>query len=109
LPDKNFSLAELKRTMLAFDLNRNGLIEEHEFIKVFEDARKSNVTIIESPKKDPSLDEERKKQLPLKGRASKNPISEAEVTALVSALEARINLKKFFGELNLGTDGEISI
>ena len=109
LPEKNFSLAELKRTMMAFDINRNGLIEEEEFIRTFEDARKSNVTIIESPKKDSGLDQERKKQLPTKGRADKNRASEAEVTALVAALEARINLKKFFGELSLGGDGEIPI
>jgi Ca2+-binding EF-hand superfamily protein len=44
-------LAELKKIMMAFDQNRNGIIEKEEFIQVFENARNSTVTIIESPQK----------------------------------------------------------
>ena len=39
LPDDQFTPADLKMTMLAFDTNRNGLIEQEEFIQAFEDAR----------------------------------------------------------------------
>ena len=39
LPDEAFSPADLKMTMLAFDTNRNGMIEQDEFIHVIEDAR----------------------------------------------------------------------
>jgi Ca2+-binding EF-hand superfamily protein len=51
LPDNVLSLADLKKIMMAFDLNRNGMIEEEEFITLFERARNANVTIIESPMK----------------------------------------------------------
>jgi Ca2+-binding EF-hand superfamily protein len=36
LPDDTISLADLKKIMLAFDANKNGLIEEQEFISLFE-------------------------------------------------------------------------
>ena len=50
-PDSALSLADLKKIMMAFDVNRNGCIEEQEFISLIEQARNSNVTIIESPVK----------------------------------------------------------
>lgn len=34
LPEESLSLADLKKIMLAFDVNRNGLIEEDEFIEL---------------------------------------------------------------------------
>jgi len=37
--------------MMAFDRNRNGLIEEDEFITLIEKARNSNLTVIDSPMK----------------------------------------------------------
>lgn len=54
--------------MLAFDVNRNGLIEESEFIKAFEDARNATVVYIESPSKvdNSRVDENRRSKLPLK-------------------------------------------
>jgi len=35
LPNETVTLAELKKIALCFDLNRNGLIEEDEFIEIF--------------------------------------------------------------------------
>jgi Ca2+-binding EF-hand superfamily protein len=49
IPDSALNLADLKKIMMAFDTNKNGLIEEAEFINLIERARNSNVTIIESP------------------------------------------------------------
>ena len=43
LPNEQFSGADLKMTMIAFDSNRNGLIEQEEFIRAFEDARNAGM------------------------------------------------------------------
>lgn len=49
IPDEVLTLAELKKIMMAIDVNRNGLIEEHEFIQCFEKARNTKVIVMESP------------------------------------------------------------
>ena len=51
IPQETLSLVELKKVMMAFDRNRNGLIEEDEFITLIEKARNSNLTVIDSPMK----------------------------------------------------------
>lgn len=51
IPEDMLTLSELKKIMMAFDQNRNGLIEEEEFISIFEKARNASVTVIESPQK----------------------------------------------------------
>lgn len=51
IPEETLSLGDLKKIMLAFDKNKNGLIEEQEFIDMISEARNANVTIIESPTK----------------------------------------------------------
>ena len=43
LPEEGFSAADLKMTMLAFDTNRNGRIEQEEFINAIEDARNAGL------------------------------------------------------------------
>lgn len=43
LPDSSVTPADLKMTMIAFDANRNGRIEQQEFINTFEIARKQNL------------------------------------------------------------------
>jgi hypothetical protein len=57
--------------MMAIDQNRNGLIEESEFISAFENARNANVVMIESPAKSSRIqnsqfDDDRRRQLPTK-------------------------------------------
>lgn len=49
LPDSSISLAEIKKIMMAFDVSRNGLIEEQEYIDVLENARNANVTMVDTP------------------------------------------------------------
>lgn len=39
IPEEAISLVELKNVMMALDLDKNGLIEEHEFIRVLESVR----------------------------------------------------------------------
>lgn len=51
IPDDTLSLIELKKVMMAFDKNRNGMIEEKEFIEVIEKARNSSITVVDSPAK----------------------------------------------------------
>lgn len=70
IPEDSLSLIELKKIMQAFDKNNNGLIEEEEFISLIENARNSNVTIIESPSKSGRRDDytDRRGILPLKNR-----------------------------------------
>ena len=41
LPEGSFSSADVKMTFIAFDKNRNGLIDENEFISCITDARES--------------------------------------------------------------------
>ena len=43
LPPDTFTAADLKMAMLTFDKNRNGLIEQEEFIQAFEAARGSGL------------------------------------------------------------------
>ena len=64
-------MVDLKKIMMAFDTNRNGLIEEQEFIQLIEKARNASVTIVESPQKNRVIREEpfpqdRRKKLPVK-------------------------------------------
>lgn len=48
IPEEALNLVELKKIMIAFDRNNNGLIEESEFIELIEKARNSNLTIVEN-------------------------------------------------------------
>ena len=41
LPEESITPADIKMTMIAFDVNRNGSIDEDEFIKCIEKARES--------------------------------------------------------------------
>ena len=68
VPEDVLTLNDLKQIMLAFDKNRNGLIEEEEFIKAFEDARNLTVVFMESPSKTEVLrvDDGRRSKLPLR-------------------------------------------
>ena len=43
LPPETFTAADLKMAMLTFDKNKNGLIEQEEFIQAFEAARGSGL------------------------------------------------------------------
>ena len=50
--------------------------------------------------------------MPLKGQEEPvnnegSVVDEAKLVDAVASIEGRINLKKFFGELSLGADGEI--
>lgn len=49
IPEESMPLIDLKKVMMAFDQNRNGFIEENEFISLIEKARNQNVVFIESP------------------------------------------------------------
>ena len=42
LPDHAYTPADFKMTMLAFDSNRNGSIDEQEFIKAITEARENS-------------------------------------------------------------------
>lgn len=71
IPDDSLSLIDLKKVMMAFDLNKNGCIEESEFISMIEQARNFNVTYLESPAKSASgaaLSNDRRGALPLKNQ-----------------------------------------
>ena len=50
LPDSSVTPADLKMTMIAFDANRNGRIEQQEFIDTFAIARQQNMTSASSRK-----------------------------------------------------------
>ena len=43
LPNDTFSPADIKMTMIAFDKNRNGMIDENEFISAITQARETQV------------------------------------------------------------------
>ena len=51
VPEGQMSLVELNKVMMAFDTNKNGTVEESEFISLIEKARNSTVTIIETTQK----------------------------------------------------------
>ena len=63
--------------MMALDVNRNGTIEEEEFITMIEKARNSTVTVIEAAKPSRILSDEaaleRKAKLPLKENVGDKP------------------------------------
>lgn len=69
VPDETLSLLDLKKIMMAFDQNKNGMIEENEFISMIEKARNYNVTYLESPNKgsnQSTINNDRRGALPLK-------------------------------------------
>lgn len=90
VPEEALSLNDLKQIMLAFDSNKNGLIEEDEFIKAFERARDLTVVYLESPQKVEKLrvDNDRREKLPLKSSQVKETtgaagISEQQVKSII--------------------------
>ena len=99
VPDEDLSLADLKNVCKAIDVNGNGVIEEEEFIKVFADARKQNVTVIEG------------EQQRTKVKIIEKPDTEEslDVQSMTRRLEAKMNVKKFFGKLLITEEGNVII
>lgn len=77
ISDETISLIDLKKIMMALDVNRNGTIEEEEFITMIEKARNSTVTVIEAAKPSRIISDEaaleRKAKLPLKENVGDKP------------------------------------
>lgn len=72
IPEEAISLVELKNVMMALDLDRNGLIEEHEFIRVLDSVRDFSGSDIAqnlskgANSKEDDFKEDRKSKLPMK-------------------------------------------
>lgn len=88
IPDDMVTLAELKKIMMAFDQNRNGLIEEDEFISIFEKARNASMVVIESPSKgrttNTQIDDQRRSKLPLKDSINDRVVENNDDSDLMS-------------------------
>ena len=59
LPEDTFSPADIKMTMIAFDKNRNGSVDENEFIGCITNARESAPAYFNETKQYPGRKEGR--------------------------------------------------
>ena len=70
LPEENLSMAEIMKIMRTFDVNKNGKIEQGEFIDVFLKARDSSFVVSMNSPRQPAneiYEKERQSTLPMKG------------------------------------------
>ncbi|CDW83096.1 cysteine protease family c02 [Stylonychia lemnae] len=115
IPQDTLSLVDLKKIMMAFDRNKNGLIEEDEFISLIEKARNSNLTMIDSPQKsrgplfDSSLND-RRQNLPMRTNdLSQQQNNQESIELIMLNLSQRANLKKLFSDVHINEDCTIGV
>lgn len=120
IPDETLPLIELKKVMMAFDKNRNGTIEEKEFIDEIQKARNSSITVVDSPAKpsrilNENLTEDRRNKLPLKeqvGDRTKTTTGtggEVPIALTVSNVDDKVNLKKIFSDIVINEHGQVTV
>lgn len=109
VPEETISLVELKKVMMAFDTNRNGSIDEQEFINQIANARSTTITVLDSPAKPrvtADIPDDRRSRLPTKDQIGAKPQQAAtNLAALVNSMNSKFNIKQMFADVTINEDG----
>ena len=102
IPEESLSLMDLLKVLTVFDTNRNGLVEESEFISTIQKAR--DTTISASRGQKPIAGDSTLQNGPSRGSKQVKP--DESLALLINGLEEKVSLKSVFSEVTINEDGK---